>query len=325
MVSDVPTFTVGSAPHWRSRSSITQMNLMFIAALLPTALVGAVVHAFGENASALAAAPGVLGPAVEGFVEALGAGPGIVWIIGIAGILAFGMGFGILVEYFCQILMRQPYHATNGHGALMGLLIAMLMPPSVPLWVLFAGVVVAIFLGKQVFGGIGGYPMHPAIVGWLVLLLSWPNHLYPVGTDSIAASHWSSVAATAAGGIFLLLFGQIRWQIPVGVLAGVIGFSFLFQADLQGGLVDQLITGHVLLAAFFLATDATSSPANRTAMLLFGFGTGFLIVLIRAYGIWPDSGPFAVLLMNIMSPLLDRIKPKIKGMVNAGSKVNQNG
>ena len=328
---EVPTLTVGTSPHWRTKTSITTMNVAFIVALCPAALVGAIAHSFGPNATAMKTASGPFAGVIETLVVEMGLNTGILWLSGIFGMIALGMALGILTEYVCQIVMRQPYHAANGHGALIGFILVMLMPPTVPLWVLVVGVVVAIFLGKQVFGGIGGYPMHPAIVGWLVLLLSWPNHLYPVGMESIAAVHLAPILATAAGGVALLMLGYIRWQIPVGVIGGVVVFSLIFQADLANGgglvnggglangqpasIVDQLLRGHVVLAAFFLATDSTSSPANKLAKLIYGFGTGFLIVLIRAYGIWPDAVPFAILLMNVMSPLLDRIRRRVKKVV----------
>lgn len=308
-------FTVGPGPHWRSRSSITQMNVAYIVALAPAVLVGAIAHSFGARAAEMKSASGPLAGLIKTLVEEMGVNTGILWLTGIFGIVALGMGVGILAEYACQVLMRQPYHATNGHGALMGMIMAILMPPTVPWWVLVFGVVIAIFVGKQIFGGIGGYPMHPAIVGWLVLLLSWPNHIYPVDMDSIAAPHISAIIATTAGGVALLFLGHIRWQIPVGVIAGVLGSSLIFQNDLSGGIADQLITGHVALAAFFLATDSTSSPANKTAMLLYGLGLGVMIIVIRAYGIWADAVPFAVLLMNVLNPLLDRIKPRMKRVV----------
>jgi len=319
---EVPTLTVGTSPHRRTTTSITKMNVAFIVALCPVALVGAIAHSFGPNATAMKTASGPFAAVIETLVVEMGLNTGILWLSGIFGMIALGMALGILTEYVCQIVMRQPYHAANGHGALIGFIMVMLMPPTVPLWVLAVGIVVAIFLGKQVFGGIGGYPMHPAIVGWLVLLLSWPNHLYPVGMESSAAVHLAPILATAAGGVALLMLGYIRWQIPVGVIGGVVVFSLVFQGDLTTGIVgqpasivDQLLTGHVALAAFFLATDSTSSPANKLAKLIYGFGTGFLIVLIRAYGIWPDAVPFAILLMNVMSPLLDRIRRGVKKVV----------
>jgi electron transport complex protein RnfD len=178
-----------------------------------------------------------------------------------------------------------------------------------------AGIVITIVVGKQIFGGIGGYPMHPAMVGWLVLLLSFPGHLYPVDMASIASVHLAPVIATLMGGLALMALGHIRWQIPVGVILGVVLSTLLFQGDLEGGLFHQLFNGHVMLAAFFLATDATSSPVNKTALWIYSILTGLLIVLIRAYGIWPDAVPFAVLLGNVMIPLLDRIHPKPKEVV----------
>jgi electron transport complex protein RnfD len=189
---------------------------------------------------------------------------------------------------------------------------ALLAPPSVPWWILALGVATAIFVGKQIFGGIGGYPMHPTMVGWLILLLSWPHHLYPLGSASIAAPHAAVILATALGGMVLLLTGYIRWQIPAGVLLGVALSALLFRNALGGGFLEQFTVGHVILCAFFIAPDSTCSPANRLASFLHGLFIGFLIVLIRAYGIWPDAVPFAVILVNVLHPLLDRIRPRVR-------------
>ena len=311
MSSSSMTYTVGAAPHWRSRSSIARINYATILALVPTAFAGAVGHAFGPKAASLDGSFGPLNSIIKVLAVALGLDSGVLWLFGIFGTLLLAMGVGVLVEYASQVAMRQPYRATDGHGALMGLLVGLLMPPTVPWWVLIVGVAFAIFLGKQLYGGIGSYPMHPAVVGWLVLLLSWPNHLYPVGAASIAAPTEVAVLLTAAGGLFLWWRGHIRIEIPLGTLIGVVVFSLLFASRLNGGLAEQLLTGHVMLGAFFLATDSTSSPANRKAMWVFGVGLGFMIVLIRAFGIWPDAVPFAVLLMNALNPLIDRIRPRI--------------
>ncbi|MHC4942824.1 MAG: RnfABCDGE type electron transport complex subunit D, partial [Planctomycetota bacterium] len=315
MSSEAPRFVVGTAPHWRSRTSIAGTNYAFMLALAPAALVGAIAYSFGSKAVAMTAGTGPLAQVIKVLVEEMGMNAGVLWFLGTLGIVLLGIGMGILTEYLCQMLMRQPYHVTNGHGALMGMILALLMPPTAPWWLLVIGVVVAIFVGKQIFGGIGGYPMHPAIVGWLVLLLSWPGRLYPVDMGSICAAHVAPIIATAAGGLALLALGYIRWQIPTGVILGVVIFGFILGGDLDGNVADQLLTGHVLLAAFFLSTDSTCSPVNKLAMWIYGLGTGLLIILIRAYGIWPDAVPFAVLLMNILFPLLDRIRPRVKEVV----------
>lgn len=311
----LPKLTVGFAPHWRSKTSITKMNIAFILLLLPTAVVSAFAQFYSERAVALDGSFASISEGLRILTLGLGLDAGFLWFSGIFGTVLFGMGLGILVEYICQVLMRQPYYATNGHGALMGLIIALLMPPSVPVWIMLAAVIVAIFMGKQVFGGIGGYPLHPALVGWLVVYLSWPQYVYPIGTASIAGFNSVVITITLLSGIALLLTGYIRFEISLGVLIGTLVFGFLLRGSLTSGLYEQFFTGHVFLAAFFLATDATSSPANKLAMWIYGLGTGFLIILIRAFGIWPDAVPFAVLLMNIVSPLLDRIKPKVIRMV----------
>ncbi len=307
--------TVGSAPHWRSRSSITRMNFTFVAALLPTAIAGAVAHAFGPRNVEVNAALGGIKPLVETLLKEMGVHAGVLWLFGILGTVVLGMGVGLLAEYGCQVVMRQPYHATNGHGALMGLLVTLLCPPEVSAWILAFGVFLTVFVGKQIYGGIGAYPMHPAMIGWLILLLSWPHELFPLGASSIGAANPIVVFFTVLGGIALCLSGYIRWQIPLGVLAGVALSSVLFSGPLAGSFFEQFTSGHVVLAAFFIATDSTVSPANRLASWLYGGLVGFLIILIRAYGAWPDAVPFAILLSNVANPLLDRIRPCVRRVV----------
>ncbi len=312
LFSGLPKFTVGFAPHWRTRSSITKMNFAFILALLPVVLASAAVQFYGTQAVRLDASFGPINTSLKAVLLGMGLDSGFLWFSGVLGTVMFGAGLGLLAEYLCQVFMRQPYHATNGHGALMGLLVALMMPVTVPLWVLFVAITSAIFVGKQIFGGIGDYPMHPAMIGWLIVLLSWPQYVNPIGTVSIAAAHPAVIIATIIGGIALWITGYIRIEIPAGILIGVAVFSLILQSNLGGGITDQLMTGHVMLAAFFLATDSTCSPANRKAGWVFGIGTGAMIMLIRAFGTWPDAIPFAIILMNVTYPIIDRLKPRVK-------------
>ena len=310
--------TVGAAPHWRTSTSITRMNLAFLLALLPTALLGAVAHAFGSRDVEVTGAFGPLNPLLKTGVTQMGVGSGVLWFLGLLGIVLLAMGAGLLVEYACQVVMRQPYHATNGHGALMGLVLVLLCPPGVPLWMLVLGVILTIFVGKQIFGGIGGYPMHPAMVGLLILTLSWPHQLYPVGAASIGAPNPAVIGVTALGGIALVLSGYVRWQVPLGTLLGVALATLLFRGALDGGFWAQLSSGHIVLMTFFIGTDTTSSPANRLAAFLCGAALGVLVILIRAYGVWADAVPFAVVLANVLNPLLDRIRPKVPRLEPVG-------
>ena len=88
------------------------------------------------------------------------------------------------------------------------------------------------------------------------------------------------------------------------------GFIFHLVYPNQPGIYAQLTSGTVMLGAFFIATDSTTSPVNPIAMLLFGFLIGAMVALIRVYGTWPDAVPFAVLMLNLLNPILDRIRPK---------------
>ena len=306
-----PVLSVGAAPHVRRPGGLAWLHAGMLLALVPTAFAGAAGHAFGPKAAAgLPAASGSLSGILNVLSREMGVDAGPLWFFGILGALALSAGFGALAEYVTQVAMRQPYRAIDGHGALTGLLLALVLPPTVPAWVLIVGIVVSVFLAKQLFGGIGGYPMHPAMVGYMVLLLSWPNHVIAVGSASMGAPTPTAVLATAAGGLLLWARGSIRPPITLGVLAGVAVFALAFAGRLPGSFADQFLTGHVVLCAFFIATDPTSSPANQRAMWIYGFGVGFFIVLIRAYGVWPEAAPFAVLLMNVVNPLLDKVRPK---------------
>lgn len=120
------------------------------------------------------------------------------------------------------------------------------------------------------------------------------------------------------GGIYLILRGIIRWEIPVAFLAGVAFTSLLFQAadpTRYAGPIFHLLTGYTLLGAFFLATEDSSSPVNFLPMLIYGAAAGMLTVLIRNIGAYPEGVIFAILVVNLINPLLDKIRPKALGKV----------
>ncbi|MBN2040854.1 MAG: RnfABCDGE type electron transport complex subunit D [Spirochaetes bacterium] len=117
-------------------------------------------------------------------------------------------------------------------------------------------------------------------------------------------------------GLFLILRGKISWRIPSFFILGVFFTALLFRIvnpETYADPVFHILTGSVLFGAVFLATDCASSPVNKTAMALFGLGCGIFTVLFRAWSIYPDAVPFAILIMNILNPLLDKIHPKIPG------------
>jgi Na+-translocating ferredoxin:NAD+ oxidoreductase subunit D len=116
--------------------------------------------------------------------------------------------------------------------------------------------------------------------------------------------------------LYLILRGFIRWEISVSFLAGVFLTAFFFNLgdpEKYGGPLFHLVTGYTLISAFFLATEDSSSPVNTLPMVIYGLGGGALTVLIRNAGFFVDGAVFAILLMNIANPLLDKIRPRALG------------
>ena len=123
----------------------------------------------------------------------------------------------------------------------------------------------------------------------------------------------SQILLVALGGVYLLATKQLRWFIPVSFLAGVFAAGLVFNIidpALHANPVFHVLSGGTILAAFFLMPYPSSSPAWKLPMLLFGFFGGVLVIIIRTYGVYPDGVPFAVLLINLCTPLIDLIQPK---------------
>ena len=120
-----------------------------------------------------------------------------------------------------------------------------------------------------------------------------------------------------AGGLYLIAAGIIRWHIPLAVLAGIalpalIGHAINPERYLS--MAQHLLSGAAILGAFFIATDYVTSPNTTTGKLIFGFGVGLMTWIIRSWGGYPEGMAFAVLLMNAMTPVIDRFcRPRILG------------
>lgn len=136
----------------------------------------------------------------------------------------------------------------------------------------------------------------------------------------------TAILLIAAGGIALLVLRIITWHIPVAMLAGVaIPAAIAHAADparyLDAG--SHLLSGGVMLGAFYIATDYVTSPNTKAGQLLFGAGCGFLTYVIRTWGGYPEGVAFAVLLMNALTPVIDRyLKPRILGRDRRGTPLD---
>ena len=235
---------------------------------------------------------------------------------------------------------------------MIGLLLAMLLPATTPWWMVVVGTFLAIVVGMQIYGGIGCNPLNPTLVALAILMLSWKgmmnfdetlvnydlgfNMVYPLaavkyfGAGAAAnyniigllmGQHSGGIGSTFGlgliiGGLYLILRGHIRWEISLSFIAGVFLTALVFNiADPNeyAKPMFHLLTGYTLIGAFFLATEDSSSPVNFIAMLLYGACAGVLTVLIRNIGFFVDGVVFAILMMNVANPLLDKIRPKALG------------
>ncbi|PIE64746.1 MAG: electron transporter RnfD [Desulfobacterales bacterium] len=305
---------VSHAPFWHNGSSITEKSCHTLLACLPAALAGCFLY--GEAA---------------------------------VGVITLSIGSAMAWEMLFKLLSKKEVSIADGNAALTGMLLAMMMPATTPWWAVICGTFFAIVMAKEIFGGIGSNPFNPSVLALTILVLSW-GHLfdfnraladfpfsfsgaYPLtiskSLGSEAAYSFSPTALLLGkqiggigasfglgliiGGLYLILRGFIRWQIALSFLAGISISATIFKMIdpvLYAGPGFHLLTGYSLIGAFFLATEDASSPVNKVPMLLYGCIGGILTVMIRNIGAHTDGVLYAILVINLINPLLDKIRPK---------------
>ncbi|NLY11405.1 MAG: RnfABCDGE type electron transport complex subunit D, partial [Firmicutes bacterium] len=270
----------------------------------------------------------------------------------IAGIIFFGLRALLVVliatvsAIVCEgILLRKKLTLKDffgdGSAAVTGVLLGLILPPGVAWWVPVVGSVLAIALGKLAFGGLGSNIFNPALVGRAILLLGFTASMVvftqPFDTVTTATPlftmrnfDWSlvwgnvagsigetSVIAILLGAIFLFIRGHIEWRIPVGYIGAAFVSALLWGLDPWF----TITAGGLLFAAFFMATDMVTSPVTPMGRLLFGIGCGFLTVFIRQFTVFPEGVTFAILVMNAVVPLLDKLTIPLKFGFGAAREV----
>lgn len=267
------------------------------------------------------------------------------------GVVTFSILTAMLWELGSNFLMHRPITIGDGNAALIGFIFAMLLPAVTPWWVVLTGTFLAVIIGKQIYGGLGGNPFNPAVVAYAILQIAWPIHFdfnaalvnyhfdfnpaYPLALyksfgsaaigsfsllDLLLGRQIGGIGATFGlgliiGGVYLILRGIIRWEVTVSFLIGIAGTAFafnLYNPVLYAGPGFHILTGFALVGAFFLATEDSSSPVNTLPMLIYGLLGGMLTVLIRNIGAYVDGVIYAILIINLANPLIDKIRPGAK-------------
>ncbi len=313
--------TPAQPPHVIAGFSVPRVMFQVLAALLPVLAVQ--IHLFG---------------------------PRPLLLVAVAAIVALG----------CEALALHLRHRAvrpclrDGSVLVTAALVALAVPPTLPLWQLALGVAVAVLLAKHAYGGLGQNPFNPAMVGYAVLLVSFPLEMtrWPApggdwdamtgataldtlrtglrqsytmqeiqagpafGHVGAAGGEWINLAALA-GGLYLLARRIVRWHIPVAMLAGIAvpaGLFHMLDPGAHASAPFHLAAGATMLGAFFIATDPVSAATSDRGRLIFGAGIGLLTWIIRTWGGFPDGVAFAVLIMNLAVPLIDRYTvPRIYG------------
>lgn len=253
----------------------------------------------------------------------------------------------IASEYIARRVMKRPQTVGDLSCVVTGILLALNLPVTIHPLIAVFGSVVAIVVVKQMFGGIGQNFVNPALTARIVLMNSFPAKMthwtaafdYTASADAVTTAtplaaftqnggegwpnylnlflgvHGGCLGETCAlailiGGLYLIVRRVISPIIPLTYLGTVAALSFLFGRD---PLFD-LLSGGLMLGAFFMATDYTTSPLYWKGRIVFAVGCGVLTMLIRTFGSLPEGVSYSIVLMNILTPLIERgVKPKAFG------------
>lgn len=294
---------VSSSPHLRDNASTRRIMLDVIIALVPSAAAG-------------------------------------VWFYGLRALLVIlvTVAAAVASEYLMRLGLKREQTISDLSAVVTGLLLALNLPPSIPIWIAIVGSVIAIALIKQLFGGLGQNFMNPALGARVMLVVAWAGRMTtwidPV-TDAVTSAtplgmlkeggakalysdmFWGNIAgcigetsafAILIGFAYLLFRGVISWHIPViytgtvALLTWVLGPKGIFTGD----PLYHVLAGGLLLGAVFMATDYVTNPITRKGIIIYAIGCGVLTTLFRLYGNMPEGVSFAIILMNIITPLIDR-------------------
>lgn len=278
----------------------------------------------------------------------------------VAAILLYGLNAALLIavcvafaglgEWAFQKICKRPNTVGDLSAIVTGLLLALNLPATVPLWQAGLGSLIAVIVVKGLFGGIGHNFANPAITARIVLLIAFSSTvtarvfptffgLFDPAVDGVAGAtplailqagttdglpsilHMllglrggaigeGCILALLAGGIYLMVRRVISWHTPVAFIGTVFILMLIAGRDPMFALY-EILSGGLFIGAFFMATDYTTTPTTHLGHFLFGLGCGLITVTIRLFsGSYPEGVSFSILLMNILTPYIDRLTLK---------------
>lgn len=248
-------------------------------------------------------------------------------------LLVVSIASSVIFEAAIQLLMKKKVTVLDQSAVVTGILFALIMPPSLPVWACVLGCFVSIGLAKQLFGGLGMNIFNPALLGRAFLMAAFPTYLTswnnPITLDAVTGATplglvkfgyslninylglftgnvsgslgETSAIALIIGGIYLLIRKTIDWRIPAAYIGTVFAMGFI-----SAGPLFHILAGGLLIGAIFMATDPVTSPVTKKGRWIFGIGCGLITMIIRLWGGLPEGVMYAILLMNALTPLLNR-------------------
>ena len=303
-------YNVSSSPHIRDRITSSNIMLMVVIALLPATFFG--IWNFRKEGA---------------------------WLLVIVTVAA-----AVLSEYIWEKLMHKPVTIGDFSAVVTGLLLALNLPPTLPLWMGALGSVFASIVVKQLFGGLGQNFMNPALAARCLLLICFAGRMTYFVYDGVTGPTplaklkageavntmdmligntrgtigETSVIAIMIGAMFLLLMGVIELDIPASYLVSFVAFIAIFGGhgfDPQY-ITAQLCGGGLMLGVWFMATDYVTSPITSSGKIIYGVCMGLLTGLFRIFGGSAEGVSYAIIISNLLVPLIEKItlpKPFGKG------------
>ncbi len=306
---------ITSSPHIKSTRTVQGIMLDVVIALIPAAIAGVVLFGFRSLLVILAS-----------------------------------VASAVASEAVYQIAVKREVTINDFSAVITGLLLALTLPPNVPVWIPVIGSAFAIVIVKQVFGGLGANFVNPALAARAFLLAAWPLHMtqdwlnpraYDAVTSATPLVAFNSTGQTALtfkqlflgqrlgslgetcilalliGGLYLIVRDVIDYRIPLGYLGTLAIGTWVFGkpgAFFQGDGLSAMLLGGAFIGSFFMATDYVTSPVTPRGRLYMGIGAGIITLIIRLWGGYPEGVTYAILFMNLVTPLIDRyVVPRYYG------------
>lgn len=248
----------------------------------------------------------------------------------------------VLAELLFCLACKREITIYDLSAVVSGLILALSLPVTMPLWQVAVGAVFAIIIVKCIFGGIGQNFANPAVTARVFMIIAFSKTVAatatPKGVDAVSSATplvilegtakgelpsiidmllgkragaigETCVVALVIGGLYLMIKRVISWHTPVAFIASTFVFILIFTGDPKAALYHTLLGG-LFIGAIFMATDYSTTPTNTMGKVVFGIGAGFITSVIRIWGSLPEGVSYAILLMNILTPYIEKLTRK---------------